>query len=124
MSSLLIQCNHLTLPHIGIGFVSETSKQGFSMIFASNYLGHFHLTRLLLDLLVKSQPARIVNVVSPMYLAADLNYKRAFPESNAYPNVSNYGFSKLAGILHIRQLATVLKGTLKCNIEKRYKNNI
>lgn len=40
----------------------KESPDGFELFFAANYLSHYLLTRLLLDLLLKSAPARIVTV--------------------------------------------------------------
>ncbi len=46
------------------GNAREVSADGFELRFAVNYLAGFLLTRLLLPLLEKSAPARIVNVAS------------------------------------------------------------
>ncbi|WP_242418309.1 SDR family NAD(P)-dependent oxidoreductase, partial [Frankia sp. CpI1-P] len=53
----------------GVGFgtpgaVRETSADGIELRFAVNYLAGYRLTRLLLPLLTRSAPARIVNVAS------------------------------------------------------------
>ena len=40
------------------------TKNGLELIFGTNHVGHFLLTKLLLPILEKSQPARIVNVSS------------------------------------------------------------
>ena len=51
--------------YLGIGDKEEyKTKQGFNMVTGVNYVGHFLLTYLLLDLLKKSVPSRVVNVSS------------------------------------------------------------
>src|SRR5262245_51341432 len=60
----------LLINNAGIGSTTrgkmerETSRDGHELRFAVNYLAPFLLTRLLLPLVLKSAPARIVNVAS------------------------------------------------------------
>ncbi|KAH7287593.1 hypothetical protein KP509_32G064100 [Ceratopteris richardii] len=92
------------------------SDDGYEMTFATNHLGHFLLTELLLERMVKSADemgvqGRIVNVASCLHtwvgkdgIAFDkLHDKQSYVES------MNYAQSKLANILHSNQLALRLK---------------
>ncbi|XP_023654776.2 retinol dehydrogenase 12-like isoform X1 [Paramormyrops kingsleyae] len=83
---------------------------GFEMQFGVNHLGHFLLTYLLIDLIKKSAPARIINVSSmahtwgPIRLD-DINHEKSYDSKKAY------GQSKLANILCTRLMAKKLEGT-------------
>ncbi|XP_046860998.1 retinol dehydrogenase 14-like [Xenia sp. Carnegie-2017] len=82
---------------------------------AVNHFGHFLLTNLLLDLLRRSAPSRIVVVSSSYHYSFittrslikldDLQFEKS------YTNLEAYGQSKLANILFTRELAKRLKGT-------------
>ena len=92
------------------------TKDGFEMQFGTNHLGHFLLTELLLERLKQSAPARIVNLSSCYHDVAmgreghidfdDLNF-----EKRAYDGWSAYAQSKLANVLHAKDLAARLQGT-------------
>lgn len=98
-----------------IGFTdSECSKQGFDLTFATNYLGHFLLTHLLLDLMKKSAPSRIINVTSKVYqfITTPLDFTLHREGSNVkYSKLEGYMVSKLANIYHSRFLSEDLVGT-------------
>ena len=86
---------------------------GFEATFATNHLGPFLLTNLLLDRLRDSAPSRIVNVASTAHNTAckgipfdDLQSKKHY---RGFRHV--YGESKLANILFTLELARRLAGT-------------
>lgn len=85
----------------------ELSKDGIEYTFAVNYLAPFLLTNLLLDLLIKSSPSRIINVVSALHHGKirfdDLEFNKDYSGWKAYAH------SKLAIILFTRILAEKLK---------------
>jgi NAD(P)-dependent dehydrogenase (short-subunit alcohol dehydrogenase family) len=84
------------------------SADGNEMHFQVNYLSHFLLTDLLLPLLKKSAPARIVNVASGAQTPIDFNDPQI--EKN-YSPMRAYGQSKLAQITFTQTLAERLEGT-------------
>jgi NAD(P)-dependent dehydrogenase (short-subunit alcohol dehydrogenase family) len=83
---------------------------GIEATFAVNHLGYFLLTNLLLDLLVKSAPARVVTVSSVGHRRGtldfdDLGYEKGYGIMRAYTR------SKLANVLFANELARRLAGT-------------
>lgn len=70
---------------------------GYERTFGVNYLGHFYLTYLLHDLLMKSAPSRIINLSSNYYVKGKLDFND-LPLVN-YDMMDAYSRSKLA-ILH------------------------
>jgi retinol dehydrogenase 14 len=94
----------------GVNKTRLTTGDGIEMTFAVNHLGGFLLTNLLLDLIVKSAPARIVTVSSVGHRQgtldfADLGYERD------YSIMRSYSRSKLANVLFANELARRLAGT-------------
>ncbi|MBN3322010.1 RDH12 dehydrogenase, partial [Atractosteus spatula] len=85
------------------------TADGFEMQFGVNHLGHFLLTHLLIDLVKRSAPARIINVSSMAHnwgriQLDDINSEKSYDSARAY------GQSKLANILITRRLAEKLQG--------------
>ena len=78
--------------------------------FAVNHLGYFLLTHLLTDLLVKSAPARVVNVASVAHYRGTLDFDDLGFE-RGYQLMKAYSRSKLANVLFTRELARRLSGT-------------
>ncbi|CAN1254602.1 Short-chain dehydrogenase TIC 32 A, chloroplastic [Linum perenne] len=90
------------------------SEDGIEMSFATNYLGHFLLTNLLLKKMIETAretgvQGRIVNVSSAIHgwFAGDmLQYLEEIPH---YDATRAYALSKLANVLHTKHLALTLK---------------
>ncbi|KAG8184742.1 hypothetical protein JTE90_019341 [Oedothorax gibbosus] len=102
---------HLLINNAGVaGCPKSTTEEGFEMQFGVNHLGHFLLTKLLLDRIKASAPARIINVASVAHLLGKIDFNDINLDHNYQP-LSAYGRSKLANILFTRELAKKLKGT-------------
>lgn len=86
------------------------TEDGIETTFAVNHLGAFLLTNLLLDRLVASAPARIVNVASVRHVAGTLDFDDLGFE-HGYATLRAYARSKLANVLFTRELARRLAGT-------------
>lgn len=94
----------------------ETSVDGYEMIFASNYLGHFFLTLLLIPCLRRaiSKPARIVNV-SSRHSQKVGRFEKDDSKSlqgqghESWNPIAAYGDSKLAQVLFTRELSLRLQ---------------
>ncbi len=95
----------------GIFAQRRETVDGLELTFALNHLAYFLLTNLLLDRLIASAPARIVNVASGAHRSPrglsfdDLQMRRGYFSFRAYAR------SKLANVLFTRELARRLAGT-------------
>lgn len=83
---------------------------GLEATFATNHLGHFLLTNLLLDELKASAPARIINVTSSAHYGTEIDFDDLEGEKK-YSGYHAYSQSKLANVLFTYQLAKRLEGT-------------
>ncbi len=94
------------------GFFAQRleSVDGYEMTFALNHLNYFLLTRLLLDVLKKSAPARIVNVSSGAHVGQSVNFDD-LQRKQKYSSWKVYGELKLMNILFTRSLAKRLEGS-------------
>ncbi|KAF2704087.1 NAD(P)-binding protein [Pleomassaria siparia CBS 279.74] len=88
------------------------SKDGIEAHFATNYLGHFLMTNLLVDKIVKSNGI-VVNVSSTAYTLAETNTDDPnFNDGKDYHPWVAYGRSKTANILFTYALAEKYRGDL------------
>jgi NAD(P)-dependent dehydrogenase (short-subunit alcohol dehydrogenase family) len=88
----------------------QLTEDGLEMTLAVNHLAPFLLTHLLLDMLRKSAPARIVVVSSGTHQGARVDFDNLQGEKR-YDGYSAYALSKLGNVLFTYELAERLKGT-------------
>jgi NAD(P)-dependent dehydrogenase (short-subunit alcohol dehydrogenase family) len=94
----------------GIFGQRQITADGLELTFALNHLAYFLLTSLLLERIVASAPARIINVSSGAHQLGRLDWNNLQGESS-YSPLRVYGLSKLANILFTYELARRLAGT-------------
>ena len=87
----------------------EISVDNIEMTFALNHLAYFLLTNLLMDRLMASPAARVVNVSSAAHKGAQIDFDDL--PGRRYNGWRVYGCSKLANLLFTYELAIRLKGT-------------
>ena len=88
----------------------KVTEDGYESQLATNYLGHFLLTSLLLPHLANTGDARVVNVSScASYMGSWLDYTDWSTLTKFYSPEQAYGNSKAAQILFTRQLTSVLE---------------
>jgi retinol dehydrogenase-14 len=83
---------------------------GIETVFATNHLGPFLLTNLLVPVLTASAPARVVVVSSGVQAMAKIDFDD-LQEVKSYSEIRSYNQSKLANLLFTYELARRLKGT-------------
>ena len=97
----------------GIAGTKRLSKDGFDITYATNHIGPFLLTNLLLPRLRESPQGRVVNVASNahfMIKEADWSglEHRTAPKRSGF---KDYAMTKLMNVLHAKELARRLSGT-------------
>ncbi|MFX0037256.1 MAG: SDR family oxidoreductase [Candidatus Hermodarchaeota archaeon] len=103
---------HMLINNAGIMLKMRTlSVDGFEMNFAVHFLAPFLLTNLLLDVLKKSAPSRVINVASAAHKRAKIDLDDLQSENKKYRLFSVYGISKLAEVLFTYELSRRLEGT-------------
>jgi len=96
---LLINNAGIMMPPYG------TTVDGFEQQLGVNHLGHFALTGLLLDLLLKTPVARVVNVSSNAHKTGNIEFTNLMYEGGkGYSAGGAYGRSKLANLLFTYEL--------------------
>jgi NAD(P)-dependent dehydrogenase (short-subunit alcohol dehydrogenase family) len=83
------------------------TPDGLELMFATNYLGPFLLTRLLLPALEAAAPSRVVNVSAPSSIMPDFEDLQG---ERAFGAIGAFGASKAADLLFTFALARRLQG--------------
>lgn len=83
--------------------LSQT-EDGFELQFGVNHLGHFALTGLLVDLLVRTNGSRVVTVSSAAHKWGHIDFEDLQWEQRPYKKTGSYGQSKLANLLFTYEL--------------------
>ena len=90
--------------------VRKLNNNGIELQFAVNYLAPYLLTNLLLDMLKKSDSARIINIASLSHYMGRIHFED-ISFSKRYDGLRVYEQSKLALVLFTYELARKLKET-------------
>jgi len=103
---------HLLINSAGIFSTKKIIlPNGFEMALCVNHLAPFLLTRLLLDRIIESAPARIIQVNSEGHRFRGFNINNMNWEHGLYNGYWSYGASKTAQLLTVWEFADILKGT-------------
>ena len=98
------QALHVLCNNAGVMAIPyRQTADGFEMQFGTNHLGHFALTGLLLDRLLATEGARVVNVSSGAHRIGSIRFDD-LQWKNGYRKWRAYGQSKLANLLFTLEL--------------------
>lgn len=103
---------HILVNNAGVsGLPRQITKDGFDTTFATNVLGPFLLTALLLDLIKRSAPARIVTVSSVNHKKGHVDFSHFHGENLTYYMDIAYNHTKLHNVILTSEQARRLEGT-------------
>jgi len=105
LDSLILNAGIMMTPY-------SLSDDGLQLQFAVNHLGHFYLTKMLLDLVVKSGPSTIVSLSSAGHFSAELPLymtPKDLNDKDKYMPDQHYAQSKLFNIYFVSKLNSRLK---------------
>ncbi|XP_072238741.1 retinol dehydrogenase 11 isoform X2 [Leuresthes tenuis] len=103
---------HILVNNAGVsGLPKQLTKDGFEASFATNHLGPFLLTNLLLDLMKRSASARIVTISSINHTKGQVNFSHFHGENLSHRMDQVYNHTKLHNIICTNELARRLRDT-------------
>jgi retinol dehydrogenase 12 len=97
----------------GIAGTRQITRDGFDLTYATNHIGPFLLTKLLLPKLEQASQGRVVNVSSIAQMRVkqidwSVLDRRSVPERRGF---ADYAVTKLMNVLHAKELARRLAGS-------------
>ncbi|XP_023667357.2 retinol dehydrogenase 11 isoform X1 [Paramormyrops kingsleyae] len=103
---------HILVNNAGAsGMPRRITTDGLEVTFATNHVGPFLLTNLLLDLMKRCAPARIVNVSSVNHWKGQVHFAHFHGNNLTGGMDSSYNHTKLYNILWTKELARRLQDT-------------
>jgi len=87
------------------------TKDGFELQFGTNHLGHFTLTGLLMDLILRTEDSRVVTVSSAAHKSGRIDFSDLNWEKRKYKKMQSYGDSKIANLYFTFELQRKLEET-------------
>ena len=120
---LLSKCSQITSHHIFCLYISAISRHpkkvtadGYEAVFGVNYLGHFLLTYLLIELMKRSGGGRVVNVssMSHQFTLRELKLEPLNTKISRfiYPFLTGYDVSKLALVIIAKEMGRRYAGKI------------
>jgi NAD(P)-dependent dehydrogenase (short-subunit alcohol dehydrogenase family) len=103
---------HILVNNAGLAGKKGFTTSGFELAFGVCHMGHFLLTRLLLDCLKASAPARVVVVASRAHRQVQgIDFESLRQPTASRSGIAEYGQAKLANILFSAELGRQLEGS-------------
>jgi len=103
---------HLLINNAGVAGARGLTRSGFEWMFGVNHMGHFLLTRLLIERIKASAPARIVTVASRAHRrVGGIAWDAVQRPTATLTGVREYCVSKLANVLFSAELGRRLEGS-------------
>lgn len=96
---------HVLVNNAGVAGVKGITRDGFQLTFATNHLGPFLFTLLLLPRLRENPGARIVNVASRAHYRPRAMDFASFRKREGFTGFPEYSLSKLCNVLFTAELA-------------------
>jgi len=102
----------ILLNNAGVAGLSfQLTSEGLETVMATNHLGHFLLTNLLLETLIKSSPSRVVNVSSILHSSGKIEFEFYKKGGSHRRQRAAYHNSKFANVLFTTELSKRCHGT-------------